>query len=154
MFTRKPGFGLLSMARAWRLMAAILHSNQLAVSIPISYIYKMFYAHNSHTIWTNERKLCVRIENEKMFVRWSWFCFMESRGALQVRAGSLTLLYINITKISYHQKVPITNIYNTKRKLENSNWGDEEHFHMSFIMLMDLYVDGKLFFPSYSDIRL
>lgn len=40
MFTRKPGFGLLSMARAWRLMAAILHSNQLAVSIPISYIYK------------------------------------------------------------------------------------------------------------------
>lgn len=69
-----------------------------------------------------------------------------------MRAGSLTLLYI--TKISYHQKVPITNIYNTKRKLENSNWGDEEHFHMSFIMLMDLYVDGKLFFPSYSDIRL
>lgn len=73
-------------------------------------------------------------------------------------AGSLTLQFIYvciyITKISYHQKVPITNIYNTNRKLENSNWGDEEHFHMSFIMLMDLYVDGKLFFPSYSDIRL
>lgn len=66
---------------------------------------------------------------------------------------------VHTVKISYHQKVPITNIYiyiytyapesltqihYTRKwlrvRLENSNWGDEERFHMSFIMLMGFRV--------------
>lgn len=110
MFTRKPGFGLLSMARAWRLMAAILHSNQLAVSIPISYIYKMFYAPQfTHDMKRNERKLCVRIENEKIrshynveadFVFW-YRRAREGGGETAVyyrvwAGGSLTLQFLYI----------------------------------------------------------